>query len=327
MVVISITITDAPVQKVAGIPITVGLSASIPSTIFYTLDGSTPNISSNIYIDPIAMPNVGYVALKIFATDGVNTSSIITQEYGTDTVPNRQPRDKVDFTPAACTDKDLFPFGDSAPVPPVTYGNLGGVDVDDPDVTGYSAGFDGTATGTSASETDAPYNLDNYDIEYSDRDRLGQYGKGIGTLPSTVSILVPPAPPEKSDANSKLFNSRAMVIVQDGREPPEDPNVSMVNKQFFSLTNEEVAKDGAYYRTTGLEGSVPTGSLLKYHYNPREDIYTFYYRDSESNRWIISKEPRQGTTGQALTQMAFPSSGREGPKVFRWIPFKRSRLI
>jgi len=327
MAVISITITESPVQKVAGVPTTIELSASIPSTIFYTLDGTDPTTSSDIYISAITMPNLGQVTLKVFATDGTSSSAIVTEEYGTNMVPDRQPRDKVTFTQPPSTNLDLFPFGDHAPARPVIYGNTGGVDVDDPNVAGYPTGFDGTATDTAASETDKQYHRTNYDIEYSERNSKGEYGEGIGTLPATVNIVVPPAPPEQSDANSKIFNSRALVIVQDGREEPEDPNVSMVNKQFFSLGNDEVARDGAHYRTTALEGAVATGSFLKYHYNPREDIYTFYYRDAESNRWIISKEPRRGTTARALSQMAFPSSGRAGPKVFKWIPFKRSRLI
>jgi len=327
MAVISITVTESPIQKVEGIPATIELSTNIPATIFYTLDGTDPTTSSDIYVSAITMPAWGAVTLKVFATDGVSSSSILTEEYGANMTTNRVPHAKVTLTNTGYAGEDLFPFGDVAPTQPVQYGALGGVDVDDPNTTGYSAGYDGTATGTSAAETDEEYNLTNYEIKYSDRDRLGQY-EAIGTLPATVSIVVPPAPPEQSDANSKMFDPRALVIVQDGREPPEDPNISHINKQFFSLTNNERSKDGAYYRTTAFEGAVPTGSLVKYYYNPREDIYTFYYRDADSNRWIISKEPRTASTSRSISQIAFPSSsGRAGPKVFQWIPFKRSRLI
>jgi len=255
------------------------------------------------------------VTLKVFATDGVNSSAVVTEEYGANIVGQRQPHDSVTLVNGGCASVDLFPFGDSAPTPPYIYGNTVGVIVDDPEVVGYPDGYDGTATGTPAGETDEPYNAEHYDIKY-------------GTLPATVTIQVPPAPPEQSDADKKMFSSRAMVIVQDGREPPEDPTISYVNKQFFSLVNAETSRDGAFFRTTAFEGAGTTGSFLKYYYNPRENIYTFYYRDGESNRWIISKEPAASAPNlNALSQMEFPSSGRAGPKVFKWIPFKRSRLI
>jgi hypothetical protein len=329
MAVITITITESPVQKIAGIPVTVSLSTNIPSTIFYTLDGTVPTVLSTIYISPIEMPsNVAQVILQVFATNGVDSSSIVSQTFGTSIIGDRFPHATVDVNTQGFNTKDLFPFGEMSPSPDVRYGNVGGVIVSDPAVAGIPDSYDGTATGTFADKTDKPYKLHDYEVIYSDRNDEGIPGKGIGTLPATVTIRVPPAPPESTEIESPLFNHNALVIYQDGTVEPFDPNITHVNKQFFSLENPETAKDGAFFRTTGIEGANVTGSLLKYYYNSRDDTYTFYYRDTESNRWIISKEPnRVPTNVNALRNIVMPSSGREGDKVFRWIEFKGSRLI
>jgi hypothetical protein len=329
LTVITVSITESPVQKVAGIPLTIDLSTNIAATIFYTLDGTTPTILSDIYITTIEMPlDVGRVTLKAFATDGVNISSVVTEEYGTTVIGDRFPHAAVSTQTQGYASLNLFPFGDVSPEPHVTYGNVGGVTVDDPDVTGIPDGFDGTATGTHADQTDLEYRLHNYEVIYSETNSKGEYSQFVGTLPATVTIRVPPPAPGYSEVDDALFNHNALVIYQDGTKEPYDPNITHVNKQFFSLGNDETVRDGSNYRTTALEGANITGSMTSYFYNPREDTYTFYYRDSESNRWIISKEPnRTASNISALRNMQMPSSGREGTKVFRWIPFKGSRLI
>ena len=84
MSIISITITASPTQTIPGIPDTIALSTNEPSTIFFTLDGSVPNLSSPIYIVPIVMPQTLLtVVLSVFATNGVDNSAIITQTYST----------------------------------------------------------------------------------------------------------------------------------------------------------------------------------------------------------------------------------------------------
>jgi hypothetical protein len=48
--IITITITESSVQLVSGIPKSVTITTNFPSTIFYTLDGSTPSVNSLIYV-------------------------------------------------------------------------------------------------------------------------------------------------------------------------------------------------------------------------------------------------------------------------------------
>jgi len=328
MAVITITITESPIQVVAGIPRTIEMETNIPATIFYTLDGTDPNITSPIAVGPIELPtNQNTVILKAFATDGVTTCPVVTQGYGPNWVPNRNPRDEVIglCVQPLPNDGSGF-FGSQSPEPNVRYGNTAGVTVDSLDKDGPSDGFDGTATGTSAVNPDETYNRQNYDIKYSDKTTT-MSGPGVGNLPAEVTIQVPPPVSNYSDANSKLFDPKALVIIQDGREEQEDPNQVLINRQFFSMADNEKIRDGVMFQTTGLEGNQPTGSFLRPQYNARDNTWTFPYRDSETNRWIFSIEPaKKAPNTGAMKQVLLPSRTFGQRKVFRWIPFKRSIL-
>lgn len=336
MAVISITITSSNLQLVAGIPTFITISTNIPSTVFYTLDGSAPTTSSSIVTGSIKLPtDNNTVTLRLFATNGVDSSPIIEQLFGTSTVGNRNPHDTV----SGIDDNDcqfgpgLFGSGNQIS-DGVIYGNTGGVIVDAANGVQIPDGYDGTATGTPSDYTNLTYDSENYDILFSETNSLGQYGKGIGTLPATVQVIVPPPPIQENsvpygsaNANSPLFNPRALVIFQDSREQPYDPDVPKVNRPYFSLENEEVARNGAMYFTTALEGNGTTGSALKSQYNPRDNTITYYYRDAVTNRWIISKTeftPRKPDLFN-YSGIVFGRNESVG-KIFKWLPFRYRTL-
>ena len=325
MAVIVITVTDSSDQLLSGIPKTVTITTNIPSSIFYTLDGTDPSASSTLYLNPIEMPtNVNSVTLKIFATDGTDSSPIVTKEYAPNIVPLRQSHDEV--TGSNISDKtiNLYPFGDASPSVEVQYGNIGGDVVDRPDVPGIPDGFDGSGTGEYANYTDKPIN--EYKILFSDSDYLGERGHGIGTLPAEVTIHVPEPNygPESTDANSRYFNPRALVIYQDNTKEPFDDDILQINRNYFSLENPEIVRDGVLLDAQVLG---PTGSFVRAHYNPREHTITYYYHDSATLRWIISKEPyKPNPRAPGLFNIVFSSRKRGDRNVFRWIPFKGQRL-
>jgi hypothetical protein len=328
MTVINITITESPIQILAGIPKFITATTNIPATIFYTFDGTEPTIISSVLVGELSLPTSSpTLVVKLFATDGVDSSAIITNTYSQNVTSNRNPRDKITgINATGPTGPDPFPFGDRSPRQPVIFGNTGGITVSDPTVTGIPDGFDGTATGTYSNKTDL--SLDQYDIKYSETDSIGQRGNGVGTLPATVTITVPEATSEFSDVNKKLFNPKALVIFQDGRDAPEDPEVSLLNRPYFNLENPELARNGILYNNTAFEGAVTHGTFLRPHFNARENTYTFYYRDSLTNRWIISKEPynpNANPTG-SLSQIVFPRADSGAGRVFKWRLFARRVL-
>jgi N-acetylneuraminic acid mutarotase len=81
-------VTATPPGGAYSAPLSVTLSATAngASTIFYTLDGSTPNTASSTYVSPINI--AASTTLKYFALDGTGSSGIATEVYSLfDTFP------------------------------------------------------------------------------------------------------------------------------------------------------------------------------------------------------------------------------------------------
>ncbi|NJO18372.1 MAG: hypothetical protein HC877_22360 [Thioploca sp.] len=329
MASINITIIESPLQKVEGIPSTITFETNIPATVFYTFDGTDPTTSSQIAIGPVDVPPENTVTLKVFATNGIMTSPIITNVYGTTFVGQRRPRDTVtglQKKPKQAT----FPYGSLTIAPGFNgiYGNAGGIVVDNCLEPQISDGYDGR--GNPAGFTNQPFTLQFYDIIYSETDSIGQMGNGIGTLPATVKVIEQQNDndfPETSDANSPFFDARALVIYQDNTEEPYDKDIATVMRPRFSLERPGVVRDGVLLQTT--ETLTTTGSLLRTNYNPKDNTITYAYFDSTVNRWIFSKVPYESksNTPTNLSSIVFSSSSPGAKYVYPWNLFYYRRLI
>ncbi len=328
MVAISVTITESSEQVISGIPRSIAFSANIPATIFYTLDGTDPTLFSSIYIDPIVLPTDKLsITVKVFATNGVDTSPIITELYETNLLNNARLNHAATDAAAGENIPGIYPFGSNAPQPTTTFLNPGdaSITVNDPDKTQIPSGFDGS--GQPNSFTNEPFNTENYSIKYSTTDFLGRQGKGIGNLPATVTVEAEPTPPETSSAYSQIFDPRAKVIYQDvTNENLDDPPI--INRNYFSMENPEKARDGNLYFNSGLDAPPVSGSFVRSHYNPRDNTITYYYLDTTVNKWIISKTPYQPNGSFDGNLSGVLSSREPGSRyVFNWIPFTRRVLF
>lgn len=315
MSVISILLQNSPLEKVSGIPLNLTISTNIPTTIFYTLDGTSASIDSELYIGPITLPtDKANVVINIYATNGVDSTNISQKYQNTTFYKNRNAHDTIiGLQPGKALD-DLFPFGSNSPSQNLQYGNTGGITVNSfDDQTNLKDGYDGTATNTASDFTDKP--LTDYKFKYSDKT---VDGKDIGIIPK-VKIFVPPAPPETSNTKNKLFNPKSLVIIQDGRDETDIP---ILNRPFFSSEDINKVRDGSMYYTTGGEAS-PTGSFVRQYYNPRDQTITYYYFDSQALRWIISIEPYNPKPSQLinLNCILLPPSRSGAQFVYKWIPF------
>lgn len=326
MAVISVSITVSEDEIVAGIPKTVTITTNIPSSIFYTLDGTDPTLFSNVYIGPIFLPSSSLlITLKVLASNGTDSSPIITEVFETNMLDNtRLPHSATDSV-AGSEVQDLYPFGDPPFEPNQNFLSPGeaSITVDDPAIASIPGGFDGN--GNENNFTDEPFNVENYSIKYSTTNAEGQTGSGIGNLPANVKIQIPPAPPDETEQFSNLFDPRAFVIFQDfSEENPNDP--PQINRQFFSLEDSEKIRDGNNFFNSGLDSPPVTGSFLRSYFNPRDNTITYYYRDNIANKWIISKTPYQPTGGWDgnLSQIKF---GRDSNHVYEWLPFARRVLF
>lgn len=364
MAVICVTITQSEEQIVSGIPKTVSITTNIPATIFYTLDGTTPTLFSTIYTGPIYLPaNQLLVTLSVLATNGVDSSPIVVEQYQTDIVNSNARLPHAGTTAqAGKVLPDDYPFGNPGYQPkqgytnPATQGPYGGAVYDPSDPNAIPNAYDGQGNPTGYS--DEPYDVTNYQIVYQNRDAEGAQGVGLiskgvsggpignivpviptaetsqGTVPYPSDIQPDPGQtgnqgPEQTNQFTSLFDPRALVIFQDfTKEDPSDP--PMINRQYFTLENPERARDGTFYYNTGQDSTAPpSGTFIKAFYNPRNNTITHYYRDSWSNRWIISTAPfvPNGNYDGNLAQMSLGLSGSGAGKVFEWLPFTRRVLF
>lgn len=326
MAVINLTITESLEQIVAGIPKTITITSNIPSSIFYTLDGSVPTLFSNIYTGPIFIPyNKLSAILSIFATNGVDSSPIIVETYTTNILTDARLAHSATDVQANTSIPGLYPFGTNPSQPIGNFLNPGdaGFNVNDPALTTIASGFD--SDGYENSFTNKPYTSENYNIVYTTRNAIGQ--PIVGNLPATVKIDNEPTIPETTEQFTNLFDPRAFVIFQDfSKEDPNDP--IHINRQFFTLENPERARDGNAFYTCGLDAPPVSGSFLRSHYNPRDNTITYYYLDTWTNKWIISKTPYQptGSFNGNLSGAAFARNGGAGV-IFEWLPFARRVLF
>lgn len=344
MAVISVTVTQSVEQVVSGIPKTVSITTNIPSTIFYTLDGTDPTLFSTIYTGPIFLPfDQLLVTLKILATNGTDYSPIVVEQYMTDMVNSNARLPHAGTTAqAGSVIPDSYPFGTPPYQPqqgylnPADAGPYGGA-VNNTAQPSTPTGYDGKGNPTGF--TNNPYDVTNYQITYTNRDASGNQGGNLGNMPGHTTLPYPSdvqpdsgqtsnQGPESTEQFTTLFDPRAMVIFQDfTKEDPNDP--PQINRQFFSLENPERARDGTFFFNTGQDSTAPaSGAFIRAHYNPRTNTITHYYRDSWSNKWIISTAPYQpnGTFDGNMAQSAMGTKSGAGV-VFEWLPFTRRVLF
>lgn len=328
MTVISVSIEESSEQVMAGIPKYLTITTNVSAVIFYTLDGTEPTLFSDIYTGPIFLPfDRLSIILKVFANDGVDSSSVITETYQTNMIQNaRLPHSGTDAS-AGENLPLLYPFGTSPLQPTVTFTNPAdvGVTVFNPELPSTATGFDGS--GNETGFTNEPYNIENYQINYSTRNAAGEYGRGVGTLPATATIEPEVPEPEQTDQFSNTFDPRAFVIFQDfSKDDPNDP--PQINRQFFTLENPERARDGNSYYNTGLDSPPVSGSFLRSHYNPKDNTMSYYYLDTWTNKWIISKQEYVNNNTTPGNMAGVTNSRQRGAgMVFEWLPFTRRVLF
>jgi len=302
MAVITITAIQQGPFFISGIPNNVILTTNVPATIFFTLDGTEPNLFSQIYLAPIDLPTTGTVRLRVLAVSGADTGRL-SVVYSTDSSELSAPR--------------RLPADGGASVVVDAYG------VDPVVLDGYKPDDIGEVI-IPARYADKL--LKCYEIKCS---RTGPDGYGPGTcvtlgpVPAEQRELASAVDPEASSPNDDnvFFNPRSLYIVLDGRDGYGDESVYPINRPWGSSV--DVVK---YLQGRELLGSSPyiSGSHLRTFYNPDKGIAVAYYLDMNEQRWIKSIQNYDPTqVPQALGDRR--QTGQ--PLVFRWVYNRRSMII
>lgn len=323
MAVISITITASDEQVIFGIPRFITLNANISSTIFYTLDGTEPTTSSLIYVSPIELStNETVIIVSVFATNGTDSSPIITNTYQQERGPDlRVPHSGTNAPANSVPKNDPYPFG----TPPYQPGQLylgqeeAGFTTDNPLLPETATGWDGD--GYETGFTNDPLigvPTKSQPIQYSTTDQEGISGYGIGTFPR--HSITPDKVPPVQGVVGKLIDPRTLVVYQDLTQPQDPDLPPFINRANFTLEDVNRTRSGNQYFNTGLDSPGPTGSFVKAHFNPTDNTITYYYYDNSVSRWIISKIPAPPPAISNYSSSMVFKRGQEGAGfVFKWI--------
>ncbi len=324
---IILTLIASTEEVISGFPKSVSFTTDVMATVFYTLDGSTPTINSDIYLGgPLYLPvGESTLTLRALASSGSDTSEILNEVFRTNRLGNtRLPHSGTSVAPGTSLE-NLYPFGTQSPQPNATFTSPANTSytVNDPTLGHFGNGYD--ADGNVTGVTNKPYTVENYPIVYFNYDEEGRTGPGIGNVPAESTILNPVPIPETTTQFSRTFDPRAQVIFQDiSKELPGDP--VQINTNFFSMENLETVRDGNALTNVASEGPSVTGSFVRSSFNPRDNTITYYYYDNAAMRWLISKTPYvpPADDNNLSGSMVF---GRNSAKVFQWLPFKRQVLF
>jgi hypothetical protein len=289
MSVVTLAFTASQEEWVSGVPKSIIIESNVPSTIYYTTDGTTPTLASLIYIDPVHVPtSLSSFTLNAFGVDGDGYySSILTQVFEADTTKISSGR----------------------------YANGEGIVVDSyANETNTPFGYDASgAVGTVIDLTE----------EYVYRNTIhtahGAPGDKLGTL---VDVIIPDptdTPSHLDDQMTQITSTRyahtfdpfAKVINIDNRLPNE---VNMTMRPWGSFENVSRENGGVRLRG-GSEATYVTGGFVRRFYDRANGTMTSYYWDSNESRWIrnIQEMPKN------IPQTAGVYSAVENPYVFRWI--------
>lgn len=299
MAVISISAISLGTELIAGIPQFVALDTNIPSTVFFTLDGSVPTASSSVYLSPIEMPTYGSIRLRALAISGADLGNLDVTYFTQTSALHRHLR------------IDGYGIGiavDAYGVEPVLTDGWGADD------TGY----------VIVPDRKSDYELKDLEIQYS---RAGFDGEGYGTL-----IKLGPQPPDVIERSEEIdgefsspnnqnvyFNPKATTIVIDGTDGYGDQVVRIINRPL----------DGTLDPIKYLQGKTMyepqpyiSGGHIRTFYNYTTGRLCAYYFDACECRWIKSI---QSFDPNAVPRGIGLRMGIQ-PLVFKWVYNKRSGI-
>ncbi len=304
MAVVTISALELGPELVTGMPRYVALETNMPSTIYYTTDGTTPTFLSDVYIDPILLPdNVCNIRLYAMAVSGDDVG-YLDLFFGADVTTLRKARRIEGYGAGIVIDA----FGKEWVV-------FDGYVLDQDVKTTIPARF-------------SDYELKDLEIKYS---KTGTNGFGEGTFPwpglppEDITNSYSPIGPEESSPNNQnvYFDTRAMYIVIDGTmaDGYVDQSVFPINRPYGGTMNP-----AKYLGGQMMYNPEPfiSGGLIRSFVNYDAGLRVSYYYDNCDCRWIKSI---QKFTKSVDVPDHIGSRNISGPPlVFKWVYNNRTMI-
>jgi hypothetical protein len=290
---IVLTVTESVNELISGFPEYIIFETSQPATVFYTLDGTAPGISSLIAVDKVYLPTGGgTLVVKAKAVAGLLESDILELEYKTTNSTINGPR--LTGTEGI----SVLRFGSEV--------------VD-------SLSYD--SSGNAAQETSIEF--DNLSIKASREDyqgiRLDPFATSVDFINFADATPKTNITERTSPNGPGYFDPNAKVIVIDGStsEKMEEQVVKIVNRPY----NTFGPTTNFYTERLGQKEPIITGNYVRSFYNPKTNQYISYYWESLESRWI-----------QSIQTVDIPSRNLSGPFprnqfVIRWINDRSQSLF
>lgn len=295
MAVVTLTFTGSAEEITSGIPRFMTITSNVPSTIYFTLDGSVPTLGSPIYVDTFEFSDgETSIALSAFGVDYDGyLGSVLTQVFSAN-------QSQIDVTRNV---------------------GLEGIVVDrydDPTDIPVGYAYDGTANAVS--------DIPRIDLEqiHSARGRLGIAAGAqieIGTpAPEDTAFPFDDEFQPFSNAAEDFFNPYAKTIIVDNRE---ENAIRITSRPWGSLRTNSMHKNvWSRQELRGSDSTYISGGYIKHFYSPKHNTMVGYYFDQNTNRWVksIQELPSNIPAFTGFTKMG-------QPLVIQWIGRGRHSII
>jgi hypothetical protein len=267
---ISLTLVRSQVEFISDIPSFVVLSTDVPATVYYTLDGTTPDATDLIAVGNVYLPtNSGTVVFKAIAISPGDSSTVLSKTYTTTSLDLNGPR--------RIGEEGISILPPSAIV-------LDNLSVD--------------SNGAPAQETSIEFNelevkastVDSNGVELSD----GKTSIPFINFPETLPISDRFSTSSVND-NSE-FDPKAKYLIVDGSTQ------ALMDNQVVKLVNRTHSTFGPttklYDERLGESEPIVTGNYVKSFYNEKNGLYISYYWESLESRWIKSVQKVESITSK-----------------------------
>jgi len=287
---ITLTIEKSSIELVLGIPEYLSISTDVPSSVYYTLDGTTPDENSLLAGSKIYLPNnLTTFKISIKAISETLYSDVYVEEFKSSGFKNINGpylvgSEGIKILPPGVDPVFTLGFDENGDA---TQGSA--IVLEELDVMASRQNYLGIAT-------------DSYLDGKTSRDFVNFALRGANT--SAMNSSSP------NDQNV-FFDPKAKFIEIDGttQEKFDNQIVKIINRPMntFDPTSR------GYAEGRKSSEAVITGNLVRAIYDPSTGYYISYYYESKDSRWIISKQKVD------KKQLIINFNQDKNRFVFRWV--------